>query len=55
MTDGYELLARSASTEAFDNAEINWVPLEMVAAPNPGPHTNDLFLDQSIIVFPEWR
>ena len=53
VTDGYELLARSASTEAFDNAEINGVPLEMVPVPNPGPHTNDMFLDQSIVVFPE--
>jgi len=53
ITDGYELLARSASTEAFDNAEINGVPLEMVPVPNPGPHVNDLYLDQSIVVFPE--
>jgi murein DD-endopeptidase MepM/ murein hydrolase activator NlpD len=53
VADGYELLARSASTEAFDNAEINGVPLEMVPVPNPGPHTNDLYLDQSIVNFPE--
>ncbi|HML94124.1 MAG TPA: M23 family metallopeptidase [Thermodesulfobacteriota bacterium] len=53
VADGYELLARSASTEAFDNAEINGVPLEMVSVSNPGPHVNDLYLDQSIVVFPE--
>lgn len=53
VADGYELLARSASTEAFDNAEINGVPLEMVPVPNPGPHTNDLYLDQSIVNFAE--
>ncbi|MCL4244876.1 MAG: M23 family metallopeptidase, partial [Candidatus Dadabacteria bacterium] len=53
VADGYELLARSASTEAFDNAEINGVPLEMVPVPNPGPHASDLYLDQSIVNFPE--
>lgn len=52
LFDGFELLARSASTEAFDNAEINGVPLEMVPVENPGPRVNELSLDQSIIIFP---
>lgn len=53
VTDGYELVARGASTAAFDNAEINGVPLEIVTVPNPGIHTNDMFLDLSIVNFPE--
>jgi hypothetical protein len=53
VTDGYELVARGASTAAFDNAEINGVPLEIVPVPNPGIHTNDMFLDLSIVNFPE--
>ncbi len=50
--DGFELLARSASTEAFDEAEINGTPLEMVPVSNPGNRVNELSLDQSVVIFP---
>lgn len=51
--DGFELIARSASTEAFDEAEINGTPLEMISVNNPGNHVNELSLDQSIVIFPD--
>jgi murein DD-endopeptidase MepM/ murein hydrolase activator NlpD len=50
--DGFELLARSASTEAFDEAEANGTPLEMVPVSNPGTRVNELSLDQSVMIFP---
>lgn len=50
--DGFELLARAASTEAFDEAEINGTPLEIVPVSNPGNRVNELSLDLSIVIFP---
>ena len=51
MYDKYELIERSASTEAFDEAEANGTPLETVPVENPGIHTDDLMLDQSTVNF----
>jgi hypothetical protein len=50
--DGYELLARVPSTEAFDHAEATGEPLEMVPVDAPGTHIEDLPLDQSVVIFP---
>ncbi|MGI9534673.1 MAG: M23 family metallopeptidase [Thermodesulfobacteriota bacterium] len=51
MYDNYELIEMSASTEAFDEAEATGIPLETVPVANPGIHTDDLMLDQSIVNF----
>ena len=51
MYDKYELIEMSASTEAFDEAEANGTPLETVPVENPGPQTDNLMLDQSIVNF----
>jgi len=51
MYDKYELIEMSASTEAFDEAEANGTPLETVPVDNPGPQTDNLMLDQSIVNF----
>lgn len=49
--DSYELIEMSASTEAFDLAEATGIPLETVPVDNPGPQTENLMLDQSIVNF----
>ena len=51
MHDNYELLERGASTEAFDDAEATGIPLETVPVDNPGPQTDNLMLDLSIVNF----
>lgn len=51
MYDKYELIEMSASTEAFDLAEATGIPLETAPVDNPGPQTDNLMLDQSIINF----
>jgi murein DD-endopeptidase MepM/ murein hydrolase activator NlpD len=53
VLDGYELLGRAASTEAFEEAEANGSPLAVMPADIPGAHAADLPLDQSIVRFAE--
>lgn len=53
MTYEYELISRAASTEAFDKAEAEGTPLEIVPVDNPGIRKDDLFLDLSIVNFSE--
>lgn len=47
----YELISRAASTEAFDKAEAEGTPLEIVPVNNPGIRKDDLPLDLSIVNF----
>ena len=49
----YELVSRAASTEAFDKAEAEGTPLEIVPVNNPGIRKDDLPLDLSIVNFAE--
>jgi len=49
----YELLGRAPSTEAFDEAEINGTPIEILPVNTPGTHKDDLPLDLRILNFPE--
>ena len=51
MHDNYVLLERGASTEAFDEAEGTGIPLETIPVDNPGPQTDNLMLDLSIVNF----
>lgn len=51
VIDEFELVERSASTEAFDKAEAEGIQLEVVPVENPGTHKNVLPLDQSVVVF----
>ena len=52
VIDGYDLLGRAPSTEAFNRAEASGEPLEIVPVEIPGAHANDLPLDQSVVRFP---
>jgi murein DD-endopeptidase MepM/ murein hydrolase activator NlpD len=52
VIDGYDLIAKIPSTEAFDEAEATGEPAEVVPVEFPGAHVNDLPLDQSIVRFP---
>lgn len=49
--DGYELLGRVPSTEAFNEAEASGEPIAIVAPGMPGAHAGDLSLDQSMSSF----
>ena len=49
----YDLIGRAESIEAFDEAEINGTPLEIVPVNFPGIHKDDLPLDIRIVNFPE--
>jgi len=51
VIDEFDLVERSASTEAFDKAELEGTPLEVVPVENPGTHKNELPLDQSVVNF----
>ena len=48
----FELLGRSPSTAAFDKAEQDGTPLVVQGVRNPGPHSNELPLDLSVVSFP---
>jgi hypothetical protein len=48
----YDLIGQAPSTEAFEEAERNGTPLEIISVPLPGTHKNDLILDLSIVDFP---
>ena len=47
----YNLIGQAPSTEAFDEAEINGTPLEIIPVDIPGVHMDDLPLDLSIVKF----
>lgn len=49
----YDLISQAASTEAFDEAEANGTPLDIIPVDNPGIRKEDLPLDLSIVNFPE--
>ena len=49
----YELVSQAASIEAFDEAEANGTPLDIIPVDNPGIHKDDLPLDLMIVNFPE--
>ncbi len=49
----YDLIGRAPSIEAFDEAEMNGTPLEILPVNNPGIHKDDLPLDLSIVNFPQ--
>lgn len=53
VIDEFESKEKAPSTEAFDRAEIEGIPLEVVPVDKPGVHKNELPLDQSVVVFPE--
>ncbi len=48
----FELTGKAPSTEAFDKAETEGTPLEVVPVKKPGMHENELPLDQSVVNFP---
>lgn len=52
VIDAYELLGRAPSTAAFDEAEANGTPLEILPVDFPGAHEHDLPLDLSLVRFP---
>ncbi len=49
----YDLISQAASTEAFDEAEANGTPLEIIPVDNPGIRKESLPLDLSIVNFPQ--
>jgi len=49
----YDLIGRAPSIEAFDEAEMNGTPLQILPVNTPGTHKDDLPLDLSILNFPE--
>jgi Peptidase family M23 len=49
----YDLIGRATSIEAFDEAEANGTPLEIVPVASPGIHKDDLPLDVRIVNFPD--
>ncbi|HSC35691.1 MAG TPA: M23 family metallopeptidase [Thermodesulfobacteriota bacterium] len=51
VIDEFESKEKAPSTEAFDKAEIEGIPLEVVPVDKPGIHKNELPLDQSVVVF----
>lgn len=51
LIDEFESREKAPSTEAFDKAEIEGIPLEVVPADKPGIHKNELPLDQSVVNF----
>ena len=53
MIHEYELISQAASIEAFDEAEANGTPLEIIPVENPGIHRDDLPLDLMIVNFPD--
>lgn len=52
VIDEFDLLEKAPSTEAFDKAEKEGTPLEVVSVDKPGIHKIELPLDQSIVTFP---
>ncbi|MGB7293324.1 MAG: M23 family metallopeptidase, partial [Thermodesulfobacteriota bacterium] len=52
VIDEFDLIGKAPSTEAFDKAEIEGVPLEVISLEKPGIHKNELPLDLSVVKFP---
>jgi murein DD-endopeptidase MepM/ murein hydrolase activator NlpD len=48
----FELLGKIPSTDAFDKAEQEGTPLVVEEVDNPGPHSEELPLDLSVVGFP---
>lgn len=53
VIDSFDLIEKAPSTDAFNKAELEGTPLEVVPVDKPGIHKNELPLDQSVVVFPE--
>lgn len=52
VIDEFDLIEKVPSTEAFDKAEADGTPAEVVPVDKPGIHKNELPLDQSVVSFP---
>jgi hypothetical protein len=52
VIDEFGLVEKAPSTEAFDKAEIEGVPLQVIPVDKPGTHINELPLDQNVVTFP---
>jgi murein DD-endopeptidase MepM/ murein hydrolase activator NlpD len=52
VIDEFNLLEKAPSTEAFDKAEIEGIPLRVIPVDKPGTHINELPLDQNVVNFP---
>ena len=53
LIDSFDLIEKAPSTDAFNKAELEGTPLEVVPVDKPGIHEKELPLDQSVVVFPE--
>lgn len=51
VIDEFDLIEKAPSTEAFDKAETEGTPLEVVPVKMPGIHRNELPLDQRVVNF----
>lgn len=52
VIEDFELLGKGPSTTAFDKAEQDGISLVVQEVVNPGPHSNELPLDLSVVAFP---
>jgi hypothetical protein len=53
VIDSFELIEKTPSTDAFNKAEEEGTPLEVVPVDKPGIHKNELPLDQSVVLTPK--
>ncbi|MGI9031799.1 MAG: M23 family metallopeptidase [Ilumatobacteraceae bacterium] len=51
VMEPFEITGQGASTEDFDRAEAEGIPLETVPGLEPTEHTDQMVLDQSIVTF----
>lgn len=51
VIDSFELIEKIPSTDAFDKAEADGTPVEVVPVDRQGTHTNELPLDQNVVDF----
>jgi hypothetical protein len=51
VLSGFDLVGRTPGTEAFDKAEAEGAPVKILPVKNPGPHQNELPLDQNVVSF----
>jgi hypothetical protein len=52
VIDSFEVTGQVPSTEAFDKAEAEGTPLEIIVVDQVGTHENELPLDQRVVNFP---
>jgi len=52
VIDSFEVTGRVPSTEAFDKAEAEGTPLEIIVVDQVGTHEDELPLDQRVVNFP---